>query len=312
MDTMKRCPNCGQMVRREALKCRYCGQWFDSASTEEPTQSTATQSGPTPGGQSQGGANYGGSAQGGQSQGGADYGRSSGAYGTDGNQATGSQYDNRGGGYAMPRDPRYESQLLTIGGALSEGFNIGMRNALQLFLSYILFILTFWIPYLNVGTTIAMVNLPIELARNSDRPISPLFIFDGRYRKYMGEFFNILGLMFISLVPAFLFGIIPAIIISYGWSQSLYLMFDKEYSPSEALTQSTKVTYGYKWTLFFIDLVMALIYLVVAAIIGLVIGFLVKSQLVSGIITVILLSIFMVWKLGVSAVVYRQLSQRAE
>ena len=319
MDTMKRCPNCGQMVRREALKCRYCGHWFEASSTntDGPAQSTAST-----GGAAQGGAGYGGSAQSGQAQGGAndggssqggtDYGRSNRAYDTGGSQAAGSQYDNRGGGYAMPEVSPYEPSLLTVGGALSEGFNIGIKNALSLFLAYILYILTIWIPYLNVGTTIGMVNLPITLARNSDTVISPLSIFDGRYRKYMGEFFIILGLMFISLLMAFLFGIIPAIVISYGWSQAIYLMFDKEYSPMDALMQSTKITYGYKWTLFFIDLLIGIIAMVGSGIIVYIISLVIESSVVSGILSIIIIAVLMVWKVGVSAVIYRQLSQRAE
>lgn len=41
----------------------------------------------------------------------------------------------------------------------------------------VLWLLTIWIPYLNVGTTIAMATIPIELSKG--KVISPLFIFDG-------------------------------------------------------------------------------------------------------------------------------------
>ena len=37
MDNMKRCPMCGQMVKAEALKCRYCGYWFNTPNDTKPT-----------------------------------------------------------------------------------------------------------------------------------------------------------------------------------------------------------------------------------------------------------------------------------
>ena len=39
--------------------------------------------------------------------------------------------------------------------------------------------------YLNVGTTIAMATIPIELSKR--KSYFSLFIFDGKYRKFMGE-----------------------------------------------------------------------------------------------------------------------------
>ena len=53
-----------------------------------------------------------------------------------------------------------------------------------------------------------------------------------KYRKYMGEFFSIMGLMMISLVPAFMFMVVPGIIISIGWSLAICLMIDKELNPA--------------------------------------------------------------------------------
>ena len=67
----------------------------------------------------------------------------------------------------------------------------------------VLWLLTIWIPYLNVGTTIAMNTIPIELSKG--KVISPLFIFDGKYRKYMGEYFTLIGLMYLAIIPALFF-----------------------------------------------------------------------------------------------------------
>ena len=34
MDDMKKCPQCGEMVKAIAKKCRYCGHWFEE---EDPS-----------------------------------------------------------------------------------------------------------------------------------------------------------------------------------------------------------------------------------------------------------------------------------
>ncbi len=146
---------------------------------------------------------------------------------------------------------------ITVFGVIGEGFSIGMKNSLSLLGAVILYALTIWIPYLNVGTTIAMCSIPVELSKG--KVISPFFIFDARYRKYMGEFFLLLGFVSIAVVPLILFGFFPAIVISLAWSLAVFLLLDKGVSPGEALIQSNKLTYGYKWTLFFISLVLGLI-----------------------------------------------------
>ena len=136
------------------------------------------------------------------------------------------------------------------------------------------------------------------------------FIFDGHYRKYMGEFFNLMGLMAISLIPAFLFLIIPGIIISYGWSQAYYLMFDKEIAPSEAMMQSTKITYGYKSTLFWIDLLIAVVVSIFFGIINFLTMLVTNSPIITMIFMVIIISLVAVIRVGCAAVAYRELQKR--
>ena len=126
----------------------------------------------------------------------------------------------------------------------------------------------------------------------------------------MGEFFNLVGLMSISVFPALLFLFVPAIIISYGWSQALFLLLDKELSPSEAMMQSTKITYGYKSTLFWIDFVCSWVIIIVCFILFWLIGLMTDSVAVMGFVMAIIIALFFVIKLACNAVVYRELSKR--
>ncbi len=139
-------------------------------------------------------------------------------------------------------------------GVLQEGTALGIKNIASLVVAVLLYILTCWIPYINVGTTIALSAIPIAMSKGE--VISPFFIFDEKYRKYMGEYFQLMGLKGLSLFPAYLFMIVPGIIISIGWSLALYIMLDKGVSPSEAMTRSTQSTYGYKLTIFGVNLLL--------------------------------------------------------
>ena len=98
---------------------------------------------------------------------------------------------------------------ITVTGVLSEGIGLGIKNAVSMLGATVLWLLTIWIPYLNVGTTIAMNTIPIELSKG--KVISPLFIFDGKYRKYMGEYFTLIGLMYLAIIPALFMGLYPGL-----------------------------------------------------------------------------------------------------
>lgn len=188
---------------------------------------------------------------------------------------------------------------ITLGGVLSEGLEIGMKNLLSIVGATALWLLTIWIPYLNVGTTIAMTTIPIELSKG--KVISPLFIFDAKYRQYMGEYFTLIGLMLIALIPAFLFMVIPGIVIGIGWSLAVYILLDKGVAPGEALVRSNKATYGYKWTIFGVQFILYVAYMVAVMIFNLI-------PFVGALLAVLAVLAYTVIMMGCSAVIYRNLA----
>ncbi len=145
-------------------------------------------------------------------------------------------------------------QILSV---LSEGFSLGLKNCLSILGAIVLWILTIWVPYINVGTTIAICSIPVALAQG--KTVSPLFIFESKYRKMMGEVILLFALELLAIVLLVFCGIIPAIVVSIAWGLGIYLVIDKGMSPTEALTRSNTLTYGNKWRIFAISLILGIL-----------------------------------------------------
>lgn len=188
---------------------------------------------------------------------------------------------------------------------LTEGIPLGIANFVTIFGATILWLLTFWIPYLNVGTTIALNTMPIALADN-EAPEGPTYIFKDKYRKYMGEYFVLMGLMYMAIWMASVFLIIPGIVISLAWSQALYLLFDKHLTPMDAMKESNEKTYGHKWTIFLTGLVFAIAFGVFAMIV-LWLFITIDVMFLTVIAVLLLIALAMVGSVGINAVIYRKL-----
>ena len=187
---------------------------------------------------------------------------------------------------------------LTIQDILSNGVTLGLKNFVSLIGCVVLYVLTCWIPYINIGTTIAMACLPLEMAKGT--VISPTAIFDKKYFKYIGEYFLIEAFIFMGVLVGTFFFFIPGMVIAIAWSLGVLIMIDKGVNPLEALTMSNKATTGYKWTIFLSQLVLS----VALGILNLLFGFL-------GIIGVILMLIVVILVvpiiLGMTAYIYSKL-----
>ena len=194
---------------------------------------------------------------------------------------------------------------LSVGEAIPEALKISVSNFVSVFIACILYLLTIWIPYLNVGTTIGMASVPLAMSKG--KVISPLFIFEAKYRKYMGEYFALQGLMMLSILPALLFMVIPGIVIAIGWSLALFILIDKEVSPSEAMILSNKATQGYKWTIFGIFFLSFFVILFLSFIVGFIIGLF--PEFLATILLIAWIGVCMVFPMACQAVIYKKLMQ---
>lgn len=156
---------------------------------------------------------------------------------------------------------------LTVGTLIKGGFSKGFKNFLPLAVNMILWILTIWIPYLNVGTTIGLAAIAIKMSKGS--MISAVEIFNPIYRKRMGEYFLTLTFLYSGVVLGLIFLIIPGIVLLIGWSLATLLVVGKELNPLEAMNESNKLTYGKKWKIFWANLVLVIIVVVAVGIFGL-------------------------------------------
>lgn len=147
---------------------------------------------------------------------------------------------------------------------LNDTYVIALKNFISVFLACILWLLTIWIPYLNMGTTIAITNLPVDLARG--KVISPTCIFAARYRQFYGEYNILIVLMFFCILVGLAMFIIPGIVLSYSWMFAPMLLIDKGVNATEALTLSNKYTYGNKFACFVVALVSSVTFFIICGI----------------------------------------------
>jgi uncharacterized membrane protein len=154
---------------------------------------------------------------------------------------------------------------LKVSEIIKTGLDMGMKNVGPILVNTLLWLVTIWIPYINIGTTIGMsAGIIVKAARGE--AISMTEIFKPQYRKYMGEFFLASGLMGLGVGMGFLLFVIPGCVISLAWSMTLPLVVDKGKNPTEAISLSNKLTYGNKGTIFLANLIISLIVIVAAVV----------------------------------------------
>lgn len=197
---------------------------------------------------------------------------------------------------------------LTIGGVINNSVKIGMKNFGSIIGAVILWLITVWIPYLNVGTTIALLGMVVALSKGS--VMSPTEIFDSKYRRNMGEFFLLIAFMWVGITAGYVFVIIPGIVISIAWGQAVYLLIDKDMSPTEAIKTSNRITYGKKWVIFLSNLILAIVIIVVISIITYIVGLI--SETLAAIVGLVGYIAFFVIMLAAAAYIYGELTKKLD
>ena len=160
-----------------------------------------------------------------------------------------------------------------------------------------------------MGTTIGFLGIIVSISKGNST--SATEIFNAKYREKMGEFFLLLSFMIIGIASGYAFVIIPGIVISIAWSQSIFLFIDKGYSPLESINKSNDIIYGEKLTIFigYLSLV-----LILGLSIGLLITLAVNVDEIAGLLALLVGLIgyiaFILVMIGCSAYIYGKLNKK--
>lgn len=116
----------------------------------------------------------------------------------------------------------------------------------------------------DIILSIGLIQIFLKISRGNKASVKELF----GGRKYLLNYF--LGWLLYSIIclVGFILFIIPGIIWGIKYSLYPYLVIDKEMGPVEALKESGKITYGYKWNLFFLTMLSLLMIFAGALLLG--------------------------------------------
>ena len=184
---------------------------------------------------------------------------------------------------------------------IKDGIQLALKNVLSLILLVILYVLTVWIPYLNVGTTVGLYKAVIAMSRGE--VVDPVSIFDKDNFKFFGNMFLLLGFQTVGITAATAFMFVPGIILSIAWGFAMYLLIDKGVSPLKALTASYDIALGEKWRIFAINLFVGLI-------IGLVSGLFTLIPKVGFVFTILVVIVGCALAVAVEALMYRHFADK--
>jgi hypothetical protein len=198
------------------------------------------------------------------------------------------------------------TNAVSVGDIVSNGINNGLKNFVPLLLTGILYVITVWIPYLNLGTTIGLFDIIAKIARGEK--ISPSDIFDPKYRQRIGDFFLLLAILGAGYLAG---NLIPGagIVIGMAWMLALPMFVDKGVNPMDALTESNRLTYGNKLNVFLGFFVLGIIIGVGLLILSL-IGGLIDATL-GAILVFLAMLVALPIELGAFAYVYGALTKSA-
>lgn len=201
------------------------------------------------------------------------------------------------------------TQKLQVIPTIKEGVIYGLKNIPSLIGMVILYVLTIWIPYLNVGTTIGVQKAIIKIGRGE--VINPLDIFKAENRKNLGDYFLLMGFMSIGIAGATAFMFIPGIVVSIAWGFAMLFFLDKGLSPTKCLKVSWKSTEGEKWTIFWVLIVTYICFGIVAGVLFSISGI----KYVGWLFMILGIAVYLVLfaaVIAIEGVMYRHFSEKAD
>lgn len=139
----------------------------------------------------------------------------------------------------------------------------------------LLFLISIFIFAFNAFIAIGFIQIFLRISRGQQAEYND--IFGGA--KYFWRFVGGSILYGLIVLGGYLLLIIPGIIWQYKYSMFSYLIVDKDMQPMDAIKESGKIMYGFKWKLFVLQLLMVLVILAGALLLG--IGLLVAIPVVT-------------------------------
>ena len=195
------------------------------------------------------------------------------------------------------------TEKLDIMQTIKDGVQYGLKNFFPLLLMVILYLVTIWIPYLNVGTTIGLYKAIIGIGRGET--IDPVSIFSKDNFKNLSGFFLLLGLVYIGTIVALMFMFIPGCVMSIAWGFAIYFFIDKKVSPLKSLQLSYDSTYGNKWRIFAVGILCGIL-------ISIICGALAVIPKAGGILSCIAAILFCAIMVAIEGVMYDFFSKKAD
>lgn len=143
-----------------------------------------------------------------------------------------------------------------------EAFRRGFQNLPAISGNTVLWMASFIVPYLNIGTTLNhWVGTPLRMKGGQRVKFGE--VYDGEYcrnfRLEMSGYFLLLFLLLFGTLTATAFFMVPGIVALSSWYLAPYLMADENLTPPEALKRSNDLTKGSKAALFFSILFLLLV-----------------------------------------------------
>lgn len=156
---------------------------------------------------------------------------------------------------------------LDVIGMYKGAFVHGAKDLVPVAVAAALWVLTLWVPFINIGTTIAMFTLPVWMV--AGRKISPVDIFQQDLRSRMFALLRLHGLVIASsfillfvmastfaglsviksfswpwlkVLIVFACAAVPFFMLTTAWAMAPFLMIDKDLDPSDALRKSFELT----------------------------------------------------------------------